>query len=130
MHHRASLDKAVGNDAFASDTSGNTASTSVSFQVPDGRILHTETIHRTTEDTEETCNAIDFNFSITDGIAATIVVTTEIIDLHAATVHVDVGSLEEVDASRFTATITVIGHLLEIGFVLDEEGVVPHALTR
>ena len=94
MHHRAILDKAVGNDSFAIDTCCNTACSSVSFHIPDGRVLHAETSDRTTDDTEDTCHAIDFNFSIADGMSATIVVTTEIIDWHTATIHVDVSSLE------------------------------------
>ena len=130
MHYLAILDKAVGNYTFASDTCSDTAYTSVSFHIPEGRILHTETSDCTTDNTEDTSHAIDFNFCITDGMSATIVVTTEIIDFHTATIHVDVCSLEEVDAGRLIATITVFGHQLEVCFALDEEGVIPYALTR
>ena len=93
MHYLAILDKAVGNYTFASDTCSDTAYTSVSFHIPEGRILHTETSDCTTDNTEDTSYAIGFNFSITDGMSATVVVAAEIIDWHTATVHVDVDSL-------------------------------------
>ena len=75
--YRATLDEAIGNDTIASDTCGDTASPHTVFREFDSCILHTETIHSTRNDTEDTCYAIDCYTTIADGMSTTVVDTTE-----------------------------------------------------
>ena len=134
VRYRTTLDEAIGDDTVASDTCGDTASSHTVISVFDRCILHTETSHRTRNDSEDAYHAICFYVTIADGMSATVVGTSESFwstnRCQPSTIQVEVGSLEEVETGTIVAAITETGHHLKIRNIVDEERFVGSAQSR
>ena len=136
-NQRAFPDRAVGDESVTPQASGNTAQTCIAVHTRDGHLLHAEPGHRScdgTEDTRHQCTRSGFHFTTGNAVSATVVVAVKDTGTLAnrfpiAAVHIDVGSLKEVDARALIAVITIFGYLLQIGKAADAVGVLRSTAT-